>query len=497
MNLVLRPNAEERLADLRQRARAELAMLSFATKPWVLPRDRNGRRQYDVVVIGGGQSGLILGHALLRSGMANILILDKNPEGYEGVWETFARNHEIRSPKEITGAELGVPSLSIQSWYEARHGREAWEAIKRVPRTDWMAYLRWYRTIVDLPIRNDTVVTDITYDSDGVTLTVESKGQASTIDARLAVLATGMDGGGQWQVPAILTDNLPADRYNHSNDIFDASVFRGQRVGILGAGAAAFDVAVSCLTEQAASVEMFLRRPRLPLIDAAREIETVGFLNHYPEMADATKWAVASFMNGLSQSPAEHHFYKATGFPNFRMRAGAPWEEVTLEADGVHVMTPKGSHVFDHIFAATGAVVDMNRRPELRRIAEHSATWRDRFSPPADNPNPGRLNFPYLNRTYQFTEREPGVAPGIERIFAFNSLCALSMGGMSALSISCHKFGIPRLVRGITSFLWLEQEQAVVDTLRAYQVPGITVPPHVCEMLGMPVGGEAELAATG
>ena len=493
MSSVIDAFATQRLAELALKARADLEMLSFATKQWVIPKYQDGRKIYDVVIIGAGQSGLVAAHALKRRGVTNMLVLDRNPKDYEGVWETYARNYEIRSPKEITGSDLGIPSLSIQSFFEAKHGPAAWPKIKRVPRTDWMDYLRWYRSIADLPIENGVTVTDIDYDADGVTLLT---GDGATIRSRLVVLATGMDGGGAWQVPSFISDILPSSRYNHSSDITDPKSFGGKRIGVLGAGAAAFDVAVAALTNGATKVELFMRRPTLPMIDAAREMEHGGGLDHAHELSDATKWALSRFMSGLSQAPAEHHFLKACSFPNFRMYLGAPWESIGMDGDTIAVQTPKGTFNFDHVFAATGVSVDMSKRPELSKIAAKAALWRDRFVPPADDPSPRRLEFPYLNRCYQFTEREPGTAPGIERIYAFNALAAMSMGGMSAVSISSHRFGAPRLATGITGFLFAEQEEAVIPTLMNYRTPGIVLPRHVREMLGMASEDES-LAAAG
>ena len=493
MSSVIDAFATQRLAELALKARADLEMLSFATKPWVIPKYQDGRKVYDVVIIGAGQCGLVAGHALKRRGVTNMLLLDRNPKGYEGVWETYARNYEIRSPKDITGSDLGIPSLSIQSFYEAKHGPAAWAKIKRVPRTDWMDYLRWYRSVADVPVENGVAVTDIDYDAEGVTLTT---GDGSTIRSRLVVLATGMDGGGAWQVPSFISDSLPAARYNHSSDITDPKAFGGKRIGVLGAGAAAFDVAVAALTNNATTVELFMRRPTLPMIDAAREMEHGGGLDHAHELSDATKWALSRFMSGLSQSPAEHHFLKACSFPNFRMYLGAPWESIGMDGDTIAVETPKGRFDFDHVFAATGVSVDMSKRPELGKIAAKAALWRDRFVPPADDPSPRRLEFPYLNRCYQFTEREPGTAPGIDRIYAFNALATMSMGGMSAVSISSHRFGVPRLVSGITGYLFAEQEDAVIPTLMNYRTPGIVLPRHVREMLGMASDDES-LAVAG
>jgi cation diffusion facilitator CzcD-associated flavoprotein CzcO len=476
--------AEQRLADLAERARADMAMLSFATKPWVIPRQQGGETVPDVVIIGAGQSGLVVGHALKRRGVTNLLILDRNPEGYEGVWETYARNYEIRSPKEIMGADLGLPSMTIQSFFIAKHGVDAWHQIKRIPRVDWMDYLRWYRRIADLPIENDVRVVDIDYDADGVTLTTDT---GRIIRSRLAILATGMDGGGSWNTPDIITHNLPRDRYNHSCEIYDEKKLAGQAVGILGAGAAAFDTAVAALGASARSVDLFMRRAQLPMLDLARELEHGGGLDHGHELADSTKWALSRFMSGLSQSPAEHHFLKACNHPNFRMHLGAPWETVRFDGSQIQVETPKGAFSFDHVFAGTGVAVDMSRRPELSKIAAKAAFWRDRFTPPADDPAPGRLNFPYLNRHYQFTERELGTAPGIDRIFAFNALASLSMGGMSAVSISSHRYGVPRVASAVTGFLFREQEDQIIPTLQAYDTPGIVLTDHIRQMLGIPL----------
>jgi cation diffusion facilitator CzcD-associated flavoprotein CzcO len=483
----------QRLAELTARVHAELDMLSFATKEWVIPKFEDGRKLVDVTIIGAGQSGLVLAHALKRRGVTNVLLLDRNPKGYEGVWDTYARNYEIRSPKEITGAEQGLPSLSIQSFYEAKHGPGSWERIRRVPRADWMDFLRWYRSIVNPDIRNEVEVVDIDYDAAGVTLTTA---QGPAIRSRLVVLATGMDGGGAWTVPAIIADNLPRERYAHTGDIVDGRTLKGQRIGILGAGAAAFDIAVTALTNDAASVDLFMRRPTLPMLDLAREIEHGGGLDHGNALSDATKWALSRFMSGLSQSPAEHHFLKAWSFPNFSMHLGSPWEEVGFDGEAVAVRTPKAAFTFDKVFAATGVAVDMSLRPELAKIAAKTALWRDRFTPPADDPSPRRLNFPYLDRAYRFTEREPGTAPGLNRIFAFNALATMSMGGMSAVSISAHRFGVPRLASAITGQLFLEQEDQIIPTLSRYDTLGIVLPPHIRRALGMPEENDP-LAATG
>lgn len=57
--------------------------------------------------------------------------------------------HPHRPPVHCTpgppaGPDLGVPSLTFQAFYEAKHGTAAWAALDKIPRQEWMAYLvRW------------------------------------------------------------------------------------------------------------------------------------------------------------------------------------------------------------------------------------------------------------------------------------------------------------------------------------------------------------------
>lgn len=467
--------AAGRLAELRSRALREMEILSFATKSWVIPQTAGDDPIPDVIIIGAGQSGLAAGLELKRRGVTNILLIDANPAGYEGVWETYARNHEIRSPKEITGMEGGIASLAIESYVVARCGQDVWDGMKRVPRTIWMDYLRWFRSCVDLDIRNDTRVVDIDYDADGVTL---SLADGSLLLTRQLILATGMDGGGRWQTPDHI-QSLPDSVWNHSADIFDETKLKGKRVAILGAGAAAFDVAVTALDAGATAVDMFLRRRELPMRDVIRELENGGYLVHAERIPDATKWEISKFMSGLSQAPAEHHFHKACAHDHFNIHLGSPWSQVDWNGSEIVIQMPQGKWHCDHIFAATGVRVDMMLRPELARIHAKAALWRDRFAPPHGDAESPRLNFPYLDGAYRFTERTEGCAPGLDRIYAFNALASLSMGGLAAVSIGAFRFGTRKLVDAVTQKLFEEQIDRIVPYLDSLHAPGVTVPENM------------------
>src|SRR5947209_14122945 len=119
MPIVLR-DAAERLRLLEERAGEDRALLDFPQRPWVVPhRAENGEAVLNVLVVGAGQSGLAITFGLLRDHVDNLLCIDALPEGQEGPWLRHARMQTLRTPKELTGPDLGLPSLTFKAWYEA------------------------------------------------------------------------------------------------------------------------------------------------------------------------------------------------------------------------------------------------------------------------------------------------------------------------------------------------------------------------------------------
>ena len=76
----------------------------------------------DVAIVGAGQGGLGTAFGLLRERISNIQVFDRNHQGLEGPWVTFARMITLRTPKHITGPDYGVASLTPRAWYEAKYG---------------------------------------------------------------------------------------------------------------------------------------------------------------------------------------------------------------------------------------------------------------------------------------------------------------------------------------------------------------------------------------
>ena len=144
----------EGLDALEERVCFDLACLNYPPPNWVVPTTHPGRTPVtDVVVIGAGMAGLVLTFSLLRNGIRNIRCVDRNPDGFEGPWATYARMETLRSPKVLTGPAAGIPSLTFRAWFVAQFGHEVWEELAKIPRLMWMDYLRWYRRILALPSR--------------------------------------------------------------------------------------------------------------------------------------------------------------------------------------------------------------------------------------------------------------------------------------------------------------------------------------------------------
>ena len=131
---------EQGLAALEASARHDLARLNYPPASWVPGRaGPDGKPALDVLVVGAGMCGQTVGFGLRREGIRNIRVIERESHGREGPWNTTARMPILRSPKHLTGPDLGIPSLTFRAWYEAQVGQDAWEQLGLIPRADWMA----------------------------------------------------------------------------------------------------------------------------------------------------------------------------------------------------------------------------------------------------------------------------------------------------------------------------------------------------------------------
>jgi cation diffusion facilitator CzcD-associated flavoprotein CzcO len=456
------------LPALEEELNRQLALIGHGGTDWTRPRTHAEGDVHDVVIVGGGQSGLAVAFGLLRERVSNILVIDENPAGYEGPWDTYARMITLRTPKGLNPIDFGVPALSFRAWYEAQHGAEGWDALDKIPRGDWMAYLRWYRHVLALPVRNDATLDLIEPLDDGL-YRLNIVGQAPLF-ARKVVLATGIQGGGEWHVPPMIADALPRTLYAHTSAPIDYATLAGKRIGILGGGASAFDNANAALEAGAAAVDVFIRRKTLPRINPIRHMERVGFTGRYPALADADKYAVMTAFLGHNQPPTNDTFARAAAWPGFALHFGAPWLSVAATDGAVSVTTPQGEYAFDFVVLSTGLVSDSGLRPELKLVADKIARWADRYTPPAGEANALIDAHPYLGTGFELLPRSPSDAPQLHGLFAFNYAALVSLG-LSASALSGLRTALPRVVKGITDQLFLDDREALVADLLAYDEP--------------------------
>ena len=223
----------DRVAALAAEARRDLSRIAHPRLPWLEPRSApDGKPALDVLIIGAGQSGIAIAFGLMRAQVRNILVIDKAESGKEGPWITYARMRTLRSPKDYTGPDLDVPSLTYQAWHEARFGVGSWNALELIPRELWAEYLLWVREVTDVPVRNRCEVTDIAPAVGGLVAVTVACGERKreVLHARKIVLATGQEGMGGWWMPGFVSA-LPAHLRAHSADAIAFRHARGQDGG--------------------------------------------------------------------------------------------------------------------------------------------------------------------------------------------------------------------------------------------------------------------------
>jgi putative flavoprotein involved in K+ transport len=127
-------------------------------------------QQYDVVVVGAGQAGLAMGHALARRGR-RFLILDV-ADSVGSAWRDRWDSLRLFTPRRYSG----LPGLSFPGDPEGYPDRD-----------EVIAYLERYADTFNLPVELDSPVRRITGGDSGYVLDVDGR----TITAEQVVVATG------------------------------------------------------------------------------------------------------------------------------------------------------------------------------------------------------------------------------------------------------------------------------------------------------------------
>lgn len=440
------------MADHDAAARDALRLIGPDPQNWV--PDRPGI-DHNVTIVGGGQTGSALSVALRRMGIGKVTVIDAaEDEERAGVWLSAARMNLLRTPKSLTGPELGNPALGFQAWYEARHGAAAYAAIDRIPRTDWADYLNWYRRFLGVVIRYRTRLLRIEPATEHFRLHLDADGEARVETTRKVILCTGFTGNGGPYVPAVLSEVLPPTLYAHTEDAIDFAALRGRHVAVIGAAASAFDAAGVALEAGAASVELFARRDSIAAVPITRSRGYPGAYDNYHALPDAIRWEQALRYRRWGSTPTTDAIERAVAFPNFRLHLAAPWQSVRIEDGRVLAHVAGAEHRFDFVIAGTGYYVDLAARPELADIHREILLWRDRFVPPPNDADDYLGAHPYLGAGHEYLEKQPGSAPYLRDIHLQNPAGFVSFG-LPIGDIPSMKRDIPTIVARISSDLFL------------------------------------------
>lgn len=458
------------LPALEARLREDLQWLDLPAQPWVKPRHQEGQLLLEVAVIGGGMAGLALATELRHLGVKAV-VFDQSEEGFEGPWATTARMQTLRSPKQLSGPALGLPALTFRAWFEAQFGLAAWEQLDKIPRLQWAEYLRWYRHVLRLDVRNRHRVTRVQPKADGrVELSIVADGQALNVSARHVVLATGRDGlGGPW-VPAV-ADALPREYWAHSADGLQDHWFVDKRVAVIGGGASAMDAAGTALEAGARSVDVLVRRKDLPRINKGKGAGSPGMTHGYWRLPDDWKWSIRHYLNLQQVPPPQGSTLRVSRHANARFLLDSPVESVAVQADGSLLLQTPTAHLhYDFLVFATGFRSNWALRPEFSPFAPHIKLWSDRYSAPAGQEDHELSQLPDLGPLFEFLERVPGSCPGLDRVHCFSYPAALTYGGVSG-DIPAISEGAKRMAQGLAGQLFNDDIELHFEAMQAYAEP--------------------------
>lgn len=472
------------LAALEARLADELEFLQLPAPRWTPAREHDGKPIVDVAVIGAGMTGLALTAALVQRGVS-VVAYDEAPAGLEGPWATTARMETLRSPKQLAGPALGIPSLTFRAWFEAQFGRDAWDALDKIPRLQWMDYLRWYREVLALPVQNDHRVTDVQPRADGlVELHLEADGRAMQVWARRVVVATGRAGLGGPSVPA-LAEGLPCTRWAHSSDDNDYAALAGLRVGVVGAGASAMDSAATALEAGAAHVHLLVRRGDLPRINKGKGAGNPGFVQGYARLRDDWKWRIRLYIARQQVPPPRNSTQRVSRHANAHFHLGVAIVGAEECNGALQVRTSGGPIELDFLIFATGFKVDWRQRPMLRHIAPCIRVWKDRYAPPAGDDDDELEESPDLGPAFEFQPRDGMHCPGLERVHCLSYPATLSLGVITG-DIPAISEGVQQLAGTLTGLLYAEDIEHHYARMEAYAEPEILGDEWVAEPLPPP-----------
>src|SRR3989440_532889 len=352
-----------------------------------------------------------------------------------------------------------LTALARRELEQLRYPAPNWEKLHKIDRVEWARYLMWLRETAGLPIENSMAVHSIDLVPGAVRVTL---GNGEVIHTRKAILAMGREGSGALRWPQFATFD-PARRTPgvfHSADDIDFSALKGKRIGILGAGASAFDNAAEALEAGAVQVVLFARRPILPQVNKSKWTAFSGFQHGYASLDDVRRWRFYTYIFSEQVPPPYESVLRCENHPGFSLRFGEPWNDIL---PGVTIVTPKGEQLFDAAIVCTGFDVNLTERPEVAPFRDAIETWRSHVAPEEAEQFPEEARSPYLGDAFQLQGRLPELA----RVHVFNWGSTMSHGALAG-DIPGLDIGARRLATGIAGDLFLEDAERHWERLQAH-----------------------------
>jgi putative flavoprotein involved in K+ transport len=201
----------------------------------------SGAPSFDVVVIGGSQAGLAIGHHLAKRGL-RFLILDAGPEiGH--VWRSRWDSLTLFTPAQYSG----LPGMAFPSPKETYPSKD-----------EVVTYLQSYVSAFDLPVRLNARVTSLTQ-RDGAYVVATADGEFT---ATQVVIATG-----PFQipfVPPVAGDLDETVTQIHSADYRNPAQLPDGHVLVVGGGNSGFQIAEELAATRKVDLAVGKRVPSLP-----------------------------------------------------------------------------------------------------------------------------------------------------------------------------------------------------------------------------------------
>lgn len=181
----------------------------------------------DVLIIGAGQSGLMLAARLSHNGI-NTLLVDRSSRVGD-IWRERYRTLKLHNETCMNH----FPYLPFP---------ETWPVY--LPRDKVVCWLEFYAESMDLNIAHETTCLGGQFDEASGTWTIRLQpqdGAEYTLNPRHVVLATGVSGFPD--IPAIDGTDTFTGTIVHSSEVNDAFDVRDKNVVVVGAGTSAHDIA--------------------------------------------------------------------------------------------------------------------------------------------------------------------------------------------------------------------------------------------------------------